>query len=114
MKDKREASDPEIHKDMKESSGSIDYKNVKVLIVDDNFFCSLSVSSQLKQYQIDYHMATDGQEGFDMVKHRFDRDGSTYDLIIMDVYMPICDGFKATRMIREYLREQEDKGLFID
>ena len=59
-------------------------------------------------------MATDGQEGFDMVKHRFEKSGSTYDLIIMDVYMPICDGFKATQMIRDYLKEQEDKGLSIE
>ena len=41
-------------------------------------------------------MATDGQEAFEMVKQRFDRTSSTYQLIIMDVYMPICDGFKAT------------------
>ena len=43
----REASDPEIHREIKESSGSTDYENVKVLVVDDNFFCSLSVSTQL-------------------------------------------------------------------
>ena len=65
-------------------------------MVDDNFFCSLSVSTQLKQFQIEYHLATDGQEAFDMVKHRFERTGSCYQLIIMDVYMPICDGFRAT------------------
>ena len=39
---------------------NIDYENVKVLVVDDNFFCSLSVSTQLKQFQIEYHLATDG------------------------------------------------------
>lgn len=42
-----ENSDPEVIKEVKESSGSIDYENVKVLVVDDNFFCSMSVSTQL-------------------------------------------------------------------
>ena len=50
-------------------------------------------------------MATDGQEGFDMVKSRFERDFSTYKLIIMDVYMPICGGFKSARLIRDFLKE---------
>ena len=52
-------------------------------------------------------MATDGQEGFDMVRNRFNIDYSTYKLIIMDVYMPICDGFKSAKLIRDFLKEKE-------
>ena len=47
----------------------------------------------------------DGQEAFEMVRRRFEQTGTTYQLIIMDVYMPVCDGFKSTDMIREYLTE---------
>ena len=54
---------------------------------------------------MDSHLATDGQEAFDMVKRRFEQTSSTYQLIIMDVYMPIVDGFKSSDMIREYLKE---------
>ena len=37
--DYREACDPEIHKDQETISSS----NTKVLVVDDNFFCAMSV-----------------------------------------------------------------------
>ena len=99
----REANDPEGHN----TNDSKSYSNVQVLVVDDNFFCSIAVVNLLQQYQIESHLATDGQEGFEMVRRRFECDGSIYKLIIMDVYMPICDGFKATDMIRKYLNEQE-------
>lgn len=49
-----------------------------------------------------------------MVKKRFERHGSTYKLIIMDVYMPICDGFKSTKLIRSYLQAQADQGFSIE
>ena len=55
-------------------------------------------------------MATDGLEGFDMVRRRFERTGESYKLIIMDIFMPICDGFKSTEMIRAYLKEKEELG----
>ena len=40
-----------------------------------------------------------------MVKERFESTGSTYKLIMMDIEMPICDGFDSTCMIRSYLGE---------
>ena len=49
-----------------------------------------------------------------MVKSRFDKGFSTYKLIIMDVYMPICDGFKSARLIRNFLKEKEEAGLSIE
>lgn len=106
----QEARDPEVHGTGQETISS---SNTKVLVVDDNFFCGLSVTTQLKQYQIEYDMATDGQEGFDMVRNRFNIDYSTYKLIIMDVYMPICDGFKSAKLIRDFLKEKEQTGLSI-
>ena len=32
----------------------------------------------------------------------------------MDVYMPICDGYKSSDMIRKYLKEQAILGFSID
>jgi CheY-like chemotaxis protein len=69
-----------------------DYNKVQILIVDDNFFCSVAVVNLLQQYQMESHLATDGQEAFELVKHRFETTGTTYRLIIMDVFMPICTG----------------------
>ena len=63
---------------------------------------------------MDCHLATDGQEAFNMVRRRFEQTSTTYKLIIMDVYMPICDGFKSSDMICDYLKEQADLGFSIE
>lgn len=43
-----------------------------------------------------------------MVKKKFMKTGSTYALIVMDVYMPICDGLKSLDLIRAYLKEMSE------
>ena len=78
---------------------------MQILIVDDNFFSSIAVVNLLQQYGMDSHLATDGQEAYEMVKRRFERTSTTYRLILMDVYMPICDGFRSTELIQAYLKE---------
>ena len=39
----------------------------------------------------------------DFVKERFEKDKSSYQLIMMEYYMPICDGNETTVIIRNYL-----------
>ena len=63
---------------------------------------------------MEFHLATDGKEAFEMVKLRFERTSTTYRLILMDVYMPICDGFRSTELIQDYLKEQDEQGFSIE
>jgi len=39
-----------------------------------------------------------------MVKQRYEKSQSSYKLIIMDLYLPDVDGFKASEKIFEFLR----------
>lgn len=78
----------------------------KILIVDDNAFCLIAVVSLFSQYQIECDQAYNGQLALNMVKSRFEQDGSTYQLILMDYKMPICNGIEATGLIRDYLKTQ--------
>ena len=41
----------------------------------------------------------------ELVKQRYQRYGLTYKLIIMDLYMPICNGFVASLLIRNFLKD---------
>ena len=38
-----------------------------------------------------------------MVKKRFDETGKTYNLIFMEIDLPVCNGNDAADMIRAYL-----------
>lgn len=78
----------------------------KILIVDDNAFCLIAVVSLLAQYQIECDQAYNGQQAFEMVQNRLLRDQSTYQLILMDYKMPICNGCESTELIRKYLAEK--------
>ncbi|WP_296705231.1 PAS domain S-box protein [Algoriphagus sp.] len=79
---------------------SIDHdslKGKKVLIVDDNEFNRLVASTILEQHDIITSSAVNGEDAVNAVKKE------SYDLILMDVQMPVMDGIMATKIIREEL-----------
>jgi two-component system sensor histidine kinase/response regulator len=69
-------------------------KGMKVLVVDDNKMNLLIASRFLKKWHADVDEALNGQIAVDMVRHK------AYDLIIMDLQMPVMDGFEATIVIK--------------
>ncbi|MFA6197442.1 MAG: ATP-binding protein [Sulfurimonas sp.] len=69
--------------------------SLKILIAEDYEINRILVSELLDQFSVEYSFAFNGQEAVDMV-----RDGS-YDLILMDINMPIMNGMDATKIIRE-------------
>lgn len=74
-------------------------KGKKILLVEDNEMNRLVATSLLNNYGALTDEAFNGAEAVRAVK-----DG-LYDLILMDVQMPVLDGFGATRIIRQELNE---------
>jgi two-component system sensor histidine kinase/response regulator len=68
---------------------------MNILLVDDNKMNLLIASKFLKKWQANVDEANDGQIAVDMVKDKM------YDLIIMDLQMPVMDGFEATTIIKK-------------
>lgn len=66
----------------------------KVLIVDDNRTNSYLVARHFRTWGVDYDMAENGQEALDRLAE------SRYDIILMDLKMPVMDGYTAARAIR--------------
>jgi len=66
----------------------------KLLLVEDNEMNRDMLSRRLKKRGHDVVIAVDGQEGLDLVKS--DRP----DLILMDMSLPVIDGWEATRRIK--------------
>jgi CheY-like chemotaxis protein len=84
----------------KESAeAALDYqeklRNANVLLVEDNTINQKIVVLSLKNHIRNIDVASNGKEALD----KFGT--SKYDLILMDVQMPVIDGFVATRKIRE-------------
>lgn len=73
---------------------SQDLSGMRVLVVDDNRMNLLIATRFLKKWHVTVNEALNGQVAVDMVKNNF------YDLIIMDLQMPVMDGFEATRIIK--------------
>lgn len=67
---------------------------VKILLVEDNEMNRDMLSRRLKRNGYDVVMATDGQQGVDMAA------SEVPDLILMDMSLPVIDGWEATRRVK--------------
>ncbi|MBW3544578.1 MAG: PAS domain S-box protein [Bacteroidetes bacterium] len=71
-----------------------DFNNIRVLLAEDNEVNILLASTLLKNRGCRVKVATNGQEAVKQASaHR-------YDVILMDIQMPILSGVEATRQIR--------------
>jgi CheY-like chemotaxis protein len=75
----------------------------QALIVDDNAINRRLLSAWMKKHKIAFKEAKDGQQALDLYKEA----KGAFDLVLMDISMPVMDGMTSTRLIREHERENE-------
>jgi CheY-like chemotaxis protein len=68
---------------------------LRVLAAEDNATNQLVLRTIMQTFGVDLTLVADGQQAVDAWR------GGTFDLILMDIQMPVMDGVAATRMIRE-------------
>lgn len=81
------------------------------LLVDDNKINRQLLVMFMKKHKFSYAEAEDGQEALDTYKAsclpgpHSDAPSRRFDVVLMDISMPIMDGMEATRHIREFEKE---------
>lgn len=88
---------PIIDDDSSKSIASIktDFKACKILIADDDKINRSLIKGFLDNYNIELIEAENGKEAIELAAKEYP------NLILMDIRMPIIDGYDATRMIKD-------------
>lgn len=76
-------------------------KGIKVILIEDNRMNQFLVRSLMEKREIELDIANNGKEGLNMI---IDND---YDLVLMDIQMPIMDGIECTRIIRNEIEREK-------
>jgi CheY-like chemotaxis protein len=92
---------PPVHKDKTATAGH----TPNILLVEDNEANLLVASSILNDLGYHCEIAHTGKEALEKMKQH------SFDLALMDVQMPVLDGYKTTRIIRETEARQHKRKL---
>ncbi len=76
---------------------------MKFLITDDLFTNRLQIGIVLKSMGIEYDQAKNGEEAIHKLID------TTYDLVLMDIEMPVKNGLETTLYIRQHMRSPVNK-----
>lgn len=72
----------------------------RVLLAEDNRDLLLILSRQLAHLGLEVHSVSNGRDAVDQALGALSA-GDPFDLILMDLEMPVLDGYQATRLLRE-------------
>jgi len=76
-------------------------EGARVLVAEDNPTSRMVTEALLKKLSCEVDIAIDGREALEKAKT------NDYDIVFMDCYMPLMDGFQATQRIRRSPRTEE-------
>jgi len=73
----------------------------EILICEDNGLNQQVIREHLARVGLKAIVAHDGKEGVDIIKLRMQNNEKPFDLIFMDIHMPVMDGLEAATIITE-------------
>ena len=81
--------------------GDVNYKNARVLVVDDNEMNRDILARRLTRIGLNVDTAEDGNSGLDKILT------GEYNLIMLDIMMPDIDGIEVLKRTREFFSKTE-------
>ena len=83
------------------TAGTATTFDAKILVTEDNIINQKLITRILEEHGITVEIANNGLESFEK------RRNNDYDLLFMDIQMPVMDGIEATHEILDYEEDEE-------
>ncbi|WP_281645069.1 response regulator [Parendozoicomonas sp. Alg238-R29] len=80
-------------------TGDEQLKGCKLLLVDDDLRNTFALSKALQRFEMDITIADNGELALEQLENNPD-----VEVVLMDIMMPVMDGYEATKKIREQER----------
>jgi CheY-like chemotaxis protein len=78
-------------------------ESLSILLVEDNILNQRITTFSLKKFNHEVDIANNGLEAVNKYREK------DYDVILMDIMMPVMDGLEATSQIRKFEKETPSK-----
>jgi len=88
-----------------ESKQEVHFEEIRILVAEDNAINQKLICNVLERIGIDVTIANNGEEAFNMRKEQH------FDMIFMDIQMPVMGGMEATAKILGYERAEHKKHI---
>jgi CheY-like chemotaxis protein len=75
-------------------------KNIKILLAEDNKANQMFMKIIFKKLNIDFEIADNGKDVIKLLKQN-----KQFDIILMDINMPVLDGIEATKIVRDMKKD---------
>jgi len=89
------------------SAGLTDFSELKVLVAEDNAMNVLLMKKLFQSWGVTADFVINGSEAVEKAKERL------FDVILMDIHMPVMDGYEASRHILRFYQDKAEKPWII-
>lgn len=75
---------------------------LNILVAEDNAMNVMLMKKLLASWDVKADFALNGLEAYEMAKEKF------YDIILMDIHMPVMDGYESSKMIISFYKDKPE------